>query len=1036
MVRITIIIFSMMIAVKSIAQSPCTGSSLTLNFVDVNCDGNATLGEEWMIIEIVGQGSVDLTGYIIDDNNEAATGVGTASGHARFGSEFSSVSAGTIIFLYDVDIPPTYIASSSNHLLVHISELIPHPTCPSTSYDGYDCLSAATSHSWLSLIALRNDGDIAQIRDPQGVLIDVWDCTIDGGGTYGTASSKSDQNDEKKNLTNYLGSSSSTISYGILGQSDICEGEQITLNAFGGTAYTWYKDGDYFSSEEVITDYPSVPTIYEVEILLDAGCYIVESTTANIVECGFATVCNTILEDDFELGVGNWSIGGGDARRNNYGPYANSGNYSMRIRDNSGAESSITSSTLALSSFTDINISFSFLSKKLKSGEDFLLEFSNDGGTTFNQVEQWENGTDFSNDNFHAINITLTGLALNDNSKFRFRCDASSNDDRIYLDDIVIEGCSTECIQSPQPSMVNCWDDFQFNTTNCAWENFGDQPAVPAVECYQTATWNSDASICAWEITGDQPAAPAVECYQTATWNSDASICSWEITGDQPTAPAVECYQEAIWNADTSICAWEVTNTDLDADGDGICDENDSCPALNNALIGESCVHDDPCVVNEVWTVSCECVGEIIDSDSDGVCDGLDNCPYQENVDQIDDDDDGIGNICDECTEGNDCDDKDPCTVDDVYKLVEGECTCEGDPLPDEDDDGICDDMDNCSSADVGFTIDDPCSSVSETKSQSGTIIINEISTGTDGANEFIELLVVGNGNCAVFDLRNIIIDDNDGSFSSGKFDAGISPGFIQFSDHKIWAEIPSGSLIVIYNNANKHSQLTMRVDESDNDKDGVYVVPSNSSFLNGIKYSQGSYRSVNSDWALVWLYNKNDAIQIKSCDGTIIHSMSYGDKKVMNTGSSMHFQSKDRESLNISYSDGGLNSLKNYVLHDESIHSIATPGSPNNESNENFINSLCANKALSAQTEFSVNPNPFKNEVSLTINSQAEEFGADIRIYNNIGQLIWLQAIDVKQGVSTIPISLVSSAQSNLLLMTISVDDETVFSKKLIQIK
>jgi hypothetical protein len=62
----------------------------------------------------------------------------------------------------------------------------------------------------------------------------------------------------------------------------------------------------------------------------------------------------------------------------------------------------------------------------------------------------------------------------------------------------------------------------------------------------------------------------------------------------------------------------------------------------------------------------CEPTGECPDEDSDGVCDEDDNCLSTENADQADDDDDGMGNMCDE------------------------------DFVPDEDEDLVADDDDNC----------------------------------------------------------------------------------------------------------------------------------------------------------------------------------------------------------------------------------------------------------------------------------------------------------------------------------------------------
>ena len=52
------------------------------------------------------------------------------------------------------------------------------------------------------------------------------------------------------------------------------------------------------------------------------------------------------------------------------------------------------------------------------------------------------------------------------------------------------------------------------------------------------------------------------------------------------------------------------------------------------------------------------------DADGDGVCDDEDNCPFVANADQVDVNANGIGDACDGCLSNEDCDDGDPCTID------------------------------------------------------------------------------------------------------------------------------------------------------------------------------------------------------------------------------------------------------------------------------------------------------------------------------------------------------------------------------------
>jgi PKD repeat protein len=107
----------------------------------------------------------------------------------------------------------------------------------------------------------------------------------------------------------------------------------------------------------------------------------------------------------------------------------------------------------------------------------------------------------------------------------------------------------------------------------------------------------------------------------------------------------------------------------------------------------------------------------IQDIDKDTIPDSTDNCPMVPNYDQSDVDDDGVGDVCDTCTDtdgdgyGNPGNQQNTCPedncpdtpnadqIDTDYDGMGDACdTCPNDPLNDADTDGICGGIDNCPS--------------------------------------------------------------------------------------------------------------------------------------------------------------------------------------------------------------------------------------------------------------------------------------------------------------------------------------------------
>lgn len=155
--------------------------------------------------------------------------------------------------------------------------------------------------------------------------------------------------------------------------------------------------------------------------------------------CGGGSGSDQLLASYFETGLDGWIDGGSDCFRYS-GGNSWEGSYSIRLRDNSGTASSMTSPALDLTGYSSVDVSFYFYPNSMENGEDFWLRYND--GSGWQTVATYASGSQFTNNSFYTATVTLSASQYNlvNGATFRFQCDASTNADRIYIDEVVITG--------------------------------------------------------------------------------------------------------------------------------------------------------------------------------------------------------------------------------------------------------------------------------------------------------------------------------------------------------------------------------------------------------------------------------------------------------------------------------------------------------------------------------------------------------------------------------------------------------------------
>lgn len=232
---------------------------------------------------------------------------------------------------------------------------------------------------------------------------------------------------------------------------------------------------------------------------------------------------------------------------------------------------------------------------------------------------------------------------------------------------------------------------------------------------------------------------------------------------------------------------------------------------------------------------------------------------------------------------------------------------------------------------------------------KSQTLIMNEVSNGPNNAKEYVEFVVVSNtvtyscNNSAppCIDIRGWIYDDNSGYHGTG---AGVAQGAIRFSQNSLWSCIPLGTIILIYNAADRNPAIPPD-DVSMSDGNCKIIAPVNGTLFDVNSTTPGaiacSYPSSGwtpatvSSWTSTALANTGDCSRMINIAGCEVFSVCYGNA---NLNTQIYFSGSGAQTVFYFNGTDPTNQV-NWTSGDASISpGDQTPGVSNNAANAFYI--------------------------------------------------------------------------------------------------
>ncbi len=225
-------------------------------------------------------------------------------------------------------------------------------------------------------------------------------------------------------------------------------------------------------------------------------------------------------------------------------------------------------------------------------------------------------------------------------------------------------------------------------------------------------------------------------------------------------------------------------------------------------------------------------------------------------------------------------------------------------------------------------------------------LVINELSNGPTGSQEYAELLVVGTPSCTntCVDLRGWILDDNNGFFASGS-GTGIAQGHMRFANDATWQCVPIGTIILIYNESDRNPLIPA---DNTTGANCTFILPASSTLfernvstpvVSGSQTYGGPYVAGGA-WGTQGMSNSSDSYQVRDPSNLTApyHAVSYNNNS---TTPIIYFAGSGGQTVF---------SMVNTISDDPFIQgnwvsgvspTDETPGVPNNAANAAWISSM-----------------------------------------------------------------------------------------------